>query len=81
MIKKLQRKSGLNDAILFDFVANNICDYFQYSSISGSKSTTNTNLTNTNTKNELKNIVIDVDNKNRENNMSGNNVSKFGENN
>jgi hypothetical protein len=79
--KKLQRKSGLNDVILFDFVANNICDYFQYSSISGSKSTTNTNLTNTNTKDELKNIVIDVDNKNRENNMSGNNVSKFGENN
>ena len=80
--KKLQRKSGLNDVILFDFVANNICDYFQYSSISGSKSTTNTNLTNTNTKNELKNIAIDVNNNNnRENNMLGNNVSKFGENN
>ena len=81
--KKLQRKSGLNDAILFDFVANNICDYFQYSSVSGSTITTNTNIniTNTNTKDELKNIVIDVDNKNRENNMSGNNVSKFGENN
>ena len=79
--KKLQRKSGLNDAILFDFVANNICDYFQYNSASGSTITTNTNITNTNTKDELKNIVIDVDNKNRENNMSGNNVSKFGENN
>ena len=79
--KKLQRKSGLNDVILFDFVANNICDYFQYSSVSGSTITTNTNITNTNTKDELKNIVIDVDNKNRENNMSGNNVSKFGENN
>ena len=79
--KKLQRKSGLNDAILFDFVANNICDYFQYSSVSGSTITTNTNITYTNTKDELKNIVIDVDNKNRENNMSGNNVSKFGENN
>ena len=79
--KKLQRKSGLNDAILFDFVANNICDYFQYSSVSGSAITTNTNITNTNTKDELKNIVIDVNNKNRENNMSGNNVSKFGENN
>ena len=79
--KKLQRKSGLNDVILFDFVANNICDYFQYSSVSGSRNTTNTNLTNTNTTDELKNIVIDVDNKNRENNMSGNNVSKFGENN
>ena len=79
--KKLQRKSGLNDVILFDFVANNICDYFQYNSASGSTITTNTNITNTNTKDELKNIVIDVDNKNRENNMSGNNVSKFGENN
>ena len=79
--KKLQRKSGLNDAILFDFVANNICDYFQYSSVSGSTITTNTNITYTNTKDELKNIVIDVDNNNRENNMSGNNVSKFGENN
>ena len=79
--KKLQRKSGLNDVILFDFVANNICDYFQYSSVSGSTITTNTNITYTNTKDELKNIVIDVDNKNRENNMSGNNVSKFGENN
>ena len=62
-------------------MANNICDYFQYSSVSGSTITTNTNITYTNTKDELKNIVIDVDNKNRENNMSGNNVSKFGENN
>jgi hypothetical protein len=79
--KKLQRKSGLNDVILFDFVANNICDYFQYSSVSGSTITTNTNITYTNTKDELKNIVIDVDNNNRDNNMSGNNVSKFGENN
>ena len=79
--KKLQRKSGLNDVILFDFVANNICDYFQYSSVSGSRNTTNTNLTNTNTTDELKNIAIDVNNNNRENNMLGNNVSKFGENN
>ena len=79
--KKLQRKSGLNDVILFDFVANNICDYFQYSSVSGSTITTNTNITYKNTKDELKNIVIDVDNNNRDNNMSGNNVSKFGENN
>ena len=72
----------MNDVILFDFVANNICDYFQYSSVSGSRSTTNTNLTNTNTKDELKNIAIDVNNNNnRENNMLGNNVSKFGENN
>ena len=79
--KKLQRKSGLNDVILFDFVANNICDYFQYSSVSGSRNTTNTNLTNTNTTDELKNIAIDVNNNNRENNMLGNNVSKFGDNN
>ena len=78
--KKLQRKSGLNDVILFDFVANNICDYFQYSSVSG-RNTTNTNLTNTNTTDELKNIAIDVNNNNRENNMLGNNVSKFGDNN
>ena len=28
--KKLEKKSGLNDAILFDFVANNLSDYFQY---------------------------------------------------
>ena len=28
--KKLEKKSGINDAILFDFVANNICDYFLY---------------------------------------------------
>ena len=55
--KKLQRKSGLNDVILFDFVANNICDYFQYSSVSGCTITTNTNITNTNTKDELKNIL------------------------
>ena len=52
--KKLQKKSGLNDFILFDFVANNICDYFQYSSVSGCTITTNTNITNTNTKDELK---------------------------
>ena len=79
--KKLQRKSGLNDVILFDFVANNICDYFQYNSVSGSKCTTNTNIINTNTKDESRNIVIDVNNNNRDNNMSDNNVSKFGENN
>ena len=28
--KKLENKSGLNDVILFNFVANNIRDYFQY---------------------------------------------------
>ena len=28
--KKLEKKSGLNDVILFNFVANNIRDYFQY---------------------------------------------------
>ena len=80
--KKLQRKSGLNDVILFDFVANNLCDYFQYSScVSGRSSTTYTNITNTNTKDDFKNIVIDVNNNNRENNKSDNNVSKVGENN
>ena len=79
--KKLQRKSGINDVILFDFVANNICDYFQYSSVSGSTNTTNTNISNTNTKDEFKSIAIDVNNNNRENNTSGSNVSKFGENN
>lgn len=26
--KNLEKKSGINDAILFDFVANNICDYY-----------------------------------------------------
>ena len=30
-----------------------------------------------NTKDELKYIIIDVNNNKRENNMSGNNVSKF----
>ena len=62
-------------------MANNICDYFQYSSASGITSTTNTNITNTNTKDELKNIIIDVNNNKRENNISGNNASKFEENN
>jgi len=28
--RKLEKKSGINDAILFDFVANNICNYFLY---------------------------------------------------
>ena len=28
--KNLEKKSGINDAILFDFVANNICNYFLY---------------------------------------------------
>ena len=28
--KKLEKKSGINDAILFDFVANNISNYFLY---------------------------------------------------
>ena len=79
--KKLQKKSGLNDVILFDFVANNICDYFQYSIVSGNTIITNTNINNTKKKDELKNIVIGVNNNNRENNISGNNVSKFGENN
>ena len=55
--KKLQKKSGLNDVILFDFVANNIYDYFQYNSVSGRTINTNTNITNTNTKDELKNIL------------------------
>jgi hypothetical protein len=32
--KKLEKKSGIKDVILFDFVANNICDYFQFSEIS-----------------------------------------------
>ena len=75
--KKLQKKSGLNDVILFDFMANNIYDYFQYNSVSGRTINTNTNITNMNTKDELKNIIIDVNNNKRENNMSGNNVSKF----
>ena len=28
--KKMEKKSGISDAILFEFVANNICDYFLY---------------------------------------------------
>jgi len=35
--KKLEKKSGINDVILFDFVANNICDYFQYGNSSSNK--------------------------------------------
>ena len=58
-------------------MANNIYDYFQYSSVSGRTINTNTNITNMNTKDELKNIIIDVNNNKRENNMSGNNFSKF----
>jgi len=59
--KKIQRKKGLKDVILFDFVANNICDYFQYSKVSG-QSTTN-NVINSNTKEDKCNkIVIDINN-------------------
>lgn len=32
--KKLEKKAGINEAILFDFVANNIIDYFLYGNIS-----------------------------------------------
>ena len=44
--KKIQRKSGSKDVILFDFVANNICDYFQYSSVSDYISIDNVSNTN-----------------------------------
>ena len=61
MIKKLTKEIWVKPIILFDFVANNLCDYFQYSSsVNGRSSTTKTNLTNTKAKDELNNIVIDV---------------------
>ena len=60
--KKLEKKSGLNDVILFDFVANNICDYFQYGSTSTNKKG-----------NSNKNPVINPNNINN----SGNNDGKI----
>ena len=74
--KKIQRKSGVKDVILFDFVANNICDYFQYSSLSGYITITNVNNTDIRDE-ECKNIVIDVNNNSENNNKINNNVSKF----
>ena len=58
--KKLERKSGLNDVILFDFVANNICDYFLYGSTSPNKKDSSN-----------KNIVINVKNNHNSNNNGG----------
>ena len=35
--KILEKKSGINDVILFDFVANNINDYFLYGNSSNTE--------------------------------------------
>ena len=49
--KKLEKNSGLNDVILFDFVANNICDYFMYgNSISNKKEDISKNIVINNNK-------------------------------
>lgn len=49
--KNLEKKSGLNDVILFDFVANNICDYFMYgNSISNKKEDISKNIVINNNK-------------------------------
>lgn len=56
--KKLEKKSGINDAILFDFVAHNICDYFQYgNSISNKKEDSPKNIViiNNNSNGEINN--------------------------
>ena len=59
MIRKNQKKkSGINDAILFDFVAHNICDYFQYgNSISNKKEDSPKNIViiNNNSNGEINN--------------------------
>ena len=54
------RKSGLNDVILFDFVANNICDYFLYGSTSPNKKDSSN-----------KDIAINVKNNHISNNNGG----------
>ena len=73
---KIQKKSGSKDVILFDFVANNICNYFQYNKIGTYNTTTNVN--NINIKeDECRDIVIDINNNLDNNNNSNNNVSNF----
>ena len=63
--KKLEKKSGIKDVILFDFVANNICDYFQFSEISNEKElSTNITINNINSninKNDKLNSNISLD--------------------
>ena len=65
--KKLEQKSGLNDAILFDFVANNICDYFKYgNSISNKKEDISKNIDINN--NEINSNIINKDKDKEKNN-------------
>lgn len=63
--KILEKKSGINDAILFDFVANNICDYFQYgnSTLNKKENISEINLNN-NINYNLENEEKETDNNN-----------------
>jgi hypothetical protein len=70
--KKLEKKSGINDVILFDFVANNICDYFQYSEILNKKEDSSKNITINTINSDINvndkfrnNINLDKDNNNK----------------
>ena len=65
--KKLEKKSGLNEAILFDFVANNICDYFKYGkSISNKKEDIPKNIDIND--NKIKSNIIKIEKNKRKNN-------------
>ena len=57
--KKLEKKSGINDVILFNFVANNICDYFLYGNTASNKKE---NISEINF-NNIKNSVIENEEK------------------
>jgi hypothetical protein len=57
--KKLEKKSGINDVILFNFVANNICDYFLYGNTTSNKKE---NISEINF-NNIKNSVIENEEK------------------
>ena len=63
--QKLEKKSGINDVILFDFVANNICDYFQYgnSTLNKKENISEINLNN-NINYNLENEEKETDNNN-----------------
>ena len=63
--QNLEKKSGINDVILFDFVANNICDYFQYgnSTLNKKENISEINFNN-NINYNLKNEEKEIDNNN-----------------
>ena len=55
----MEKKSGINDVILFNFVANNICDYFLYGNTASNKKE---NISEINF-NNIKNSVIENEEK------------------